>query len=84
MKPLRIELSITGSKWFIRRLAKYLERRGVRRLGVFSKEERLAFEQLMEDFEDALVMSHDAYVLPVRRGKLAPVIWGPQPYMGAK
>jgi hypothetical protein len=50
----------------------------------FSKEERVAFEQLLQDFEDALVLSRNVAVYKTDQTMMertGNVIWRPQPYI---
>lgn len=50
----------------------------------FSKEERVAFEQILEGFQDALVMSRNVAVYntgSVEMERTNNVIWRPQPYI---
>ena len=50
----------------------------------FSKEERVAFELLLEGFEDALVMSKTTHIYntdQVTMERTSDVIWRPQPYI---
>lgn len=51
----------------------------------FSKEERVAFEQILEGFEDNLVLSRNVTVYntdSVEMERTNNVIWRPQPYIG--
>lgn len=55
-------------------------------LNSFNKEERVAFEQLLEGFEDALVLSRDGHVSRYATNmesmeRQADIIWRPQPYI---
>jgi hypothetical protein len=50
----------------------------------FSKEERVAFEQLIEGFDDALVLSRNVakyQTNPAEMERTGDVIWRPQPYI---
>ncbi|MEY4761250.1 MAG: hypothetical protein RLZZ200_1106 [Pseudomonadota bacterium] len=50
----------------------------------FSKEERVAFEQLIEGFDDALVLSRNVakyQTNPTEMERTGDVIWRPQPYI---
>jgi hypothetical protein len=50
----------------------------------FSKEERVAFEQLIEGFDDALVLSRNVakyQTSPTEMERTGDVIWRPQPYI---
>jgi len=50
----------------------------------FSKEERVAFDQLLQDFEDALVMSRNVAVYRTEQTMMertGNTIWRPQPYI---
>lgn len=50
----------------------------------FSKEERVAFDQLLQDFQDALVMSRNVAVYKTDQTMMertGNVIWRPQPYI---
>lgn len=50
----------------------------------FSKEERVAFEQILEGFEDALVLSRNVTVHrtdQVMMERTSDIIWRPQPYI---
>lgn len=50
----------------------------------FSKEERVAFEQLIEGFDDALVLSRNVakyQTAPTEMERAGDVIWRPQPYI---
>lgn len=50
----------------------------------FSKEERVAFEDILEGYEDALVMSKNVAVYNTDQGMMertGDVIWRPQPYI---
>ena len=51
----------------------------------FSKEERVAFEQILEGFQDALVLSKNVGVYTTDQAMMErtnDVIWRPQPYIG--
>lgn len=50
----------------------------------FSKEERVAFDQLLQDFEDALVLSRNVAVYKTDQTMMertGDIIWRPQPYI---
>ena len=50
----------------------------------FNKEERVAFEQLLEGFQDALVLSNLVSVYNTESSEMersADIIWRPQPYI---
>jgi hypothetical protein len=50
----------------------------------FSKEERVAFEQLLEGFQDALVLSNNISIYSTNMSEMersGDVIWRPQPYI---
>lgn len=50
----------------------------------FSKEEKVAFEEMLEGFEDALVLSQNVNVYSPESGSMeraGDVIWRPQPYI---
>jgi hypothetical protein len=50
----------------------------------FSKEERVAFDQLLQDFQDALVMSRNVAVYKTDQTMMertGDIIWRPQPYI---
>ena len=51
----------------------------------FSKEERVAFEQILEGFQDALVLSKNVGIYTTDQAMMErtnDVIWRPQPYIG--
>ena len=51
----------------------------------FSKEERVAFEQILEGFQDALVLSKNVGIYTtdqVMMERTNDTIWRPQPYIG--
>lgn len=53
-------------------------------LNSFSKEERVAFEQILEGFEDALVLSRNVSIYntdSTMMERTANIIWRPQPYI---
>lgn len=50
----------------------------------FSKQETVAFEQILEGFEDAMVMSHNVNIYktdPTIMERSGDQIWRPQPYV---
>ncbi len=85
VKVYALAMLVWAGEILHRALFQYMARSGtILAVNAFNKEERIAFENILEGFQDALVLSRAASVYSTNMTEMeraADTIWRPQPYV---